>query len=142
MPTYEDAAADAAEAQQALRGLARASRTMTDPGDAYRVVGSLAWGMAAIHQTLGQLIAMYEGPARETATIEGDPVAGRSSTTRIAAVLWEVRQSVELAGRDLDLAHQIEGKITHTPKAERDLAPLAPGATHRELGASDSGLSR
>jgi hypothetical protein len=31
VPTFQDAAADAAQAQQALRGLAHATRTINDP---------------------------------------------------------------------------------------------------------------
>ena len=35
MPTFQDPASDAAEAQQALRGLAHATRTINDPRDIY-----------------------------------------------------------------------------------------------------------
>jgi hypothetical protein len=44
VPRFEDPVADAAEAQQALRGLAHATRTVGDPAAAYQVLGSLAWG--------------------------------------------------------------------------------------------------
>lgn len=54
MPTFGDPVADAAEAQQALRGLAHATRTVGDPAAAYQVLGSLAWGLAS------RSLAVYE----------------------------------------------------------------------------------
>jgi hypothetical protein len=38
VPTFHDPAADAAEAQQALRGLANATRTINDPREIYAVL--------------------------------------------------------------------------------------------------------
>jgi hypothetical protein len=35
VPTFQDPAADATEAQQALRGLAHAARTINDPREIY-----------------------------------------------------------------------------------------------------------
>ena len=41
MPTFEDPAADADEAQTALRALAHATRSIDDPRQIYAVLGSL-----------------------------------------------------------------------------------------------------
>lgn len=38
LPTFQDPAADAAEARQALRGLAHATRTINDPRETYAVL--------------------------------------------------------------------------------------------------------
>jgi len=38
VPTFQDPAADAAEAQQALRGPAHATRTINDPREIYAVL--------------------------------------------------------------------------------------------------------
>jgi hypothetical protein len=38
VPTFQDPAADAAEAQQALCGLAHATRTINDPREIYAVL--------------------------------------------------------------------------------------------------------
>ncbi len=38
MPTFQDPAADAAEARQALRGLAHATGTINDPREIYAVL--------------------------------------------------------------------------------------------------------
>ena len=38
MPTYENPVTDAAEAYEALRGLAHATRSWEEPADTYRVI--------------------------------------------------------------------------------------------------------
>jgi len=44
MPTFFDATADAAEASEALWGLAHASRTFDQPAQMYGVIGDLSQG--------------------------------------------------------------------------------------------------
>ncbi|WP_214106844.1 hypothetical protein [Acrocarpospora catenulata] len=44
MPTFDDPTKDSAEASEALRGLAHATRTFDDPADAYPVIGDLLAG--------------------------------------------------------------------------------------------------
>lgn len=41
MPTFNDPLADAADASEALRGLAHASRTFDNPADTYAVFGDV-----------------------------------------------------------------------------------------------------
>lgn len=41
MPTFRDPLTDAAEASEAMRGLAHASRVFDDPADTYTVFGDL-----------------------------------------------------------------------------------------------------
>ena len=41
MPTYENPVTDAAEAYEALRGLAHATRSWDEPAETYRVIGEL-----------------------------------------------------------------------------------------------------
>jgi len=48
MPTFFDSAADAAEASEALRGLAHASRTFDQPAQMYGVIGDLCSGMRSL----------------------------------------------------------------------------------------------
>lgn len=55
MPTFEDPAADADEAQQSLRGLAHATRSIHDPNDIYPTLGSLSRAAASMSQSLHQL---------------------------------------------------------------------------------------
>ena len=44
MPTFFDSTADAAEASEALWGLAHASRTFDQPAQMYGVIGDLSQG--------------------------------------------------------------------------------------------------
>ncbi|MBK6301678.1 MAG: hypothetical protein IPF40_11750 [Actinomycetales bacterium] len=55
MPTYFDSTADAAEASEALRGLAHASRGFDQPAQMYGVIGDLSSGMRSLRQVLDQL---------------------------------------------------------------------------------------
>ena len=48
MATFDNPAVDADEAAEALRALAHASRVLTDPGDTYRVLGSLSAALASL----------------------------------------------------------------------------------------------
>ena len=54
MPTFFDSTADAAEASEALRGLAHASRTFDQPAQMYGVIGELSSGLRSLHQVLEQ----------------------------------------------------------------------------------------
>ena len=55
MPTFDNPAADASKAEQALRGLAHATRRIEDPSQIYGVLGSLSRGIASLSQSLHQL---------------------------------------------------------------------------------------
>lgn len=44
-------------------GMAQGTRSVGDPADAYQVLGSLAWGLASLEQSLTQLADFYAGPA-------------------------------------------------------------------------------
>ncbi len=48
MPTFFDSTADAAEASEALRGLAHASRGLDQPAQMYGVIGDLSSGMRSL----------------------------------------------------------------------------------------------
>ena len=50
MPTFFDSTADAAEASEALRGLAHASRGFDQPAAMYGVIGDLSSGMRSLRQ--------------------------------------------------------------------------------------------
>lgn len=116
MPTFEDPVADAAEAQQALRGLAHATRSVGDPADAYQVMGSLAWGLASLEQSLTQLADFYAGPARDRASLNGDTTAGRAAAQHVAEHLRHAHQLLADAAEVLDSAHNIDSEITYAPE--------------------------
>lgn len=59
MPTFHDPTHDAAEASEALRGLAHATRTVDDPADTYAVIGSLLPGVRSLRQVIDQLATAH-----------------------------------------------------------------------------------
>jgi len=55
MPTFHDPILDGAEASEALRGLAHATRDLAHPADTYPVLGDLLAGVRSLRQVLDQL---------------------------------------------------------------------------------------
>ena len=82
MPTFEDPTADAAEAQQALRGLAHATRSIDDPTQIYAVLGSLSAAAASFEQSLHQLAQFHD---RAQATGHGDAARAAAHTGLVGA---------------------------------------------------------
>lgn len=123
MPTFNDPAADAAEAQQALRGLAHATRSIDDPRHIYSVLGSLSAAAASLEQSLHQLAAHHDGPARKRAWVTGDDRAGQAASHQVS---WELHRAGEIlrqVAASLDHAHAVEASIAYD---RRDF-PLIPG---------------
>ena len=122
MPTFNDPAADATEAQQALRGLAHATRSIDDPGQIYSVLGSLSAAAASLGQSLHQLAAFHDGPAQMRARVTGNDRSGRAAPHQVS---WELHRAGEIlrqVAASLDHAHEVEASITYD---QRDI-PLVP----------------
>ena len=115
MPTFEDAVADAAEAQQAMRGLAHAMQGMSDPSQGYPVLGSLTWGLASLEFALSQLARFYETTASEQGEVRGDRDAGRASAQRVAEHLRASSELVARAVESVTYAHNADSEIAYTP---------------------------
>ena len=75
MPTFFDSTADAAEASEALRGLAHASRTFDQPAQMYGVIGDLSSGMRSLRQVLEQLADVHERKAAHAFKKTSHPVS-------------------------------------------------------------------
>lgn len=113
MPTFENPAADAAEAQRALRGLAHATRSIDDPAQVYSVLGSLSAAAASLEQSLHQLATFHDGPVRKRAWVTGDERAGRAASNQIS---WELHRAGEIlrqVAHSLDHAHEVEASIAY-----------------------------
>jgi hypothetical protein len=126
MPTFTNATADADEAQQALRGLAHATRSIDDPTQIYPVLGSLSAAVASLEQSLHQLASVHDGPARKRAWVSGDDRAGRAASYQIS---WELHRAGEILRQvvaSLDHAHEVEASIAYD---HRDF-PLVPEPPH------------
>lgn len=119
MPTYENPAADADEAAEALRGLAHANRIVTDPADTYRVLGSLSTALTSLRQSLAQLAAWHDRNADRAATDDGDPRAGRYEAAMAGAHLRDAADHVRQAHRSLNEAFSHNGKIAWQPGTDR-----------------------
>src|SRR3546814_20825556 len=91
MPTFDNPAADASEAEQALRGLAHATRRIDDPTQIYGVLGSLSRVTASLSQALHQLGSYHDNHgARAEATIV-DP----KQTGAAYRVSWDLHRAGE-----------------------------------------------
>jgi hypothetical protein len=115
MPTYENPAADATEAADALRGVAHATRNITNPSDTYLVLGSLSTAMASLQQSLDQLADWHDRNVDCAATDDGDQRAGRYEATMTAVDLRDAADSVQQAHRSLNAAFSHNGRIAWQP---------------------------
>lgn len=133
MPTFEDPAADADEVQQALRGLAHATRSIDDPRQIYSMLGSLTSAVASLSQSLHQNASFHDGPARKTARVSGNSRAGRAAAYQVS---WELHRSGEVlrqVAESIDHAHEAEATIAYD---HRD----CPSLTDATRPSADHGL--
>ena len=99
MPTFFDSTADAAEASEALRGLAHASRTFDQPAQMYGVIGELSSGLRSLHQVLEQLADVHERKAAHAFNDDGNHAAGVRDALTTAE---ELRHSARLVDQAYD----------------------------------------
>lgn len=130
MPTFEDPTADAAEAEQALRGLAHATRRIEDPTQIYGVLGSLSQATASLSQALHQLASHHDkhGACADATII--DP----RQTGAAYRVSWDLHRAAEMlssVGKSIDSAHASEATIVYQPRHLE-----APGRGHTANGVS------
>lgn len=114
MPTFDDPAVDADEAQTALRALAHATRSIDDPHQIYSVLGSLTSAVASLSQCLDQLAAFHDGSAQKGVWFAGDSQAGRIATHHVS---WELHRASEIlhqVSESVTSAHNAEAQITYT----------------------------
>lgn len=113
MPTFEKPSADADEAQQALRGLAHATRSFKDPNEIYPALGSLSQAAASMTQSLHQLAAFHDGPGRRTGWVPEDSPEARSAAFQVS---WELHRAGEImrqVAETIDHAHEAEGMLVY-----------------------------
>lgn len=99
MPTFFDSTADAAEASEALRGLAHASRGFDQPAEMYGVIGDLSSGMRSLRQALDQIADVHERKAGHAFNDAGSHEAGVRDALAAAE---ELRQAANLVDRAYD----------------------------------------
>lgn len=89
MSTFQNPTVDAAEASEALRGLAHASRVFEDPADTYAVLGDLLAGVRSLRQVLDQLATAHLKHRVRAHDDAGDQTAGATDALAATAELQQ-----------------------------------------------------
>lgn len=121
MPTYENPAADADEAADALRGLAHASRVVAEASDTYRVLGSLLASVASLRQSLDQLADWHERNADRAATDAADVPAGHREAVSAAQCLHRGADQLQHVHHWLNEVFSHNARIAWQTGIETDL---------------------
>ena len=116
MPTFHDPLADAAEASEALSGLAHASRVFDDPADTYTVFGDLVAGVRSLRQVLDQLADTHLNARDRAFDDNGNAAAGAASALAAADELHQAGTLLDQAYDRLDAAFSHSGRIAWHPE--------------------------
>ncbi|PRY63297.1 hypothetical protein BCF74_102130 [Knoellia remsis] len=119
MPTFHDPLADAAEASEAMRGLAHASRVFDQPADTYQVFGDLTATMRSLRQVLDQLASAHLAQRDRAHHDDGDHLAGDPSALAAADELHQAGTLLDQAHDHLNAAFSHSGRIAWHPGPAR-----------------------
>ena len=125
MSTFQNPTVDAAEASEALRGLAHASRVFEDPADTYAVLGDLLAGVRSLRQVLDQLATAHLKHRVRAHDDAGDQTAGATDALAATAELQQAAALLDGVHDRVDTAMAASGRISWYP------APTAPGPVSR-----------
>ena len=125
MPTFQNPTADAAEASEALRGLAHATRTFENPADTYTVLGDLLAGVRSLRQVLDQLATAHLKHRVRAHDDAGDQTAGATDALAATEELQQAAALLDGVYDRVDAAMAASGRIAWHP------APTAPGPMSR-----------
>lgn len=128
MPTFQNPTADAAEASEALRGLAHATRVFEDPADTYTVLGDLLAGVRSLRQVLDQLASAHVRNQVRAYDDAGNQGAGASHALTAAADLRQAAALLDGVHDQMDAAMGVSGRIAWRP------APSTPAPPARWVG--------
>ena len=124
MPTFSNPVEDAADAREAVRALAHASRAFADPADTYQVVGELLGTLRSLEQVLEQVAAAHVLHQHNAFLDNGDREAGVDAAWAAANALRRAAELVQSAETAVDQASQHSSYIAWHP---------APVASRPEL---------
>lgn len=115
MPTFDDPQKDAAEASAALRGLAHATRAMSEPAATYPVIGDLLAAARSFRQVLDQLARAHIDNRVLAYDDAGDQASGATSALAAADELHQAGTLLDTVEWRLDAASQHSGRIAWHP---------------------------
>ena len=124
MPTFQNPTVDAAEASEALRGLAHASRVFEDPADTYAVLGDLLAGVRSLRQALDQLATAHVTNRVRAHDDAGDQTAGVTYALAATAELQQAAALLDGVHERVDAAMAASGRIAWHPAA-REPGPVS-----------------
>ena len=122
MSTFQNPTVDAAEASEALRGLAHASRVFEDPADTYAVLGDLLAGVRSLRQVLDQLATAHSTNQVRAYDDAGNQGVGASHAFTAAAELRQAAALLDGVHDQVDAAMGASGRIAWRP-APSDSVP-------------------
>lgn len=128
MPTFQNPTSDAAEASEALRGLAHATRVFEDPADTYAVLGDVLAGVRSLRQVLDQLATVHVRNQVRAYDDAGNQGAGASHALTAAADLRQAAVLLDGVHDQVDAAMGVSGRIAWRP------APSTPAPPARWVG--------
>lgn len=111
MPTFSDPTKDAAEASEALRGLAHATIRVDQPREMYGVLGDLLAGVRSLRQVLDQLATAHITGQPRAFNDDGDPTVGAKDALAAADELHQAATLIDAAHDRLDAAMSAAGRI-------------------------------
>jgi len=115
MPTFDNPLTDAAEASEALRGLAHATRTLDDPADTYAVIGDLLSGVRSLRQVFDQLATTHLTHQDRAFNDAGDHKIGAGDALAASDELHQAGSLLDAAIDRLDAASHASGRIAWHP---------------------------
>lgn len=115
MPTFDNPLSDAAEASEALRGLAHATRTLDNPADTYAVIGDLLSGVRSLRQVFDQLATIHLTHRDRAFNDVGDHETGAGDALAASDELHHAGSLLDAAIDRLDAASQASGRIAWHP---------------------------
>lgn len=122
MPIFTDPSLDAAEASEALRGLAHATIRVEQLSEMYGVLGDLLAGARSLRQVLDQLATAHITGQHRAFNDDGDPTAGAKDALAAADELHQAATLIDAAHDRLDAAMSAAGRIAWHDE---------PATTHR-----------
>ena len=124
MPTFQNPTADAAEASEALRGLAHAARVFENPADTYALLGDLLAGVRSLRQVLDQLATAHVTNRVRAHDDAGDQTAGATYALAATAELQQAAALLDGVHDRVDAAMAASGRIAWHP-APAEAGPVS-----------------